>query len=58
MGHTNGNVPNITMTQRYIVGKMSIDSSVMKVFGAYDDLPATEEDMEEFDKKNEEVLTK
>lgn len=53
MGHTNGNVANTAMTQRYIVGKMSIDSNVMKVFGAYDDLPATEEEMEEFDKKNE-----
>lgn len=36
MGHMNGNVPNITMTQRYIVGKLQIDSKVMEVFGAYD----------------------
>ena len=27
-----GNVPNITMTQRYIVGKMKIDASVFKIF--------------------------
>ena len=32
MGHMTGNVPNITMTQRYIVGKMKIDASVFKIF--------------------------
>ena len=37
MGHMNGNLPNTQMTQRYIVGKVEIDSNVMKVFGAYDD---------------------
>lgn len=37
MGHMNGNTPNTQMTQRYIVGKMAIDSNVMRVFGAYDD---------------------
>lgn len=36
MGHMNGNVPNIQMTQRYIVGKMTINSEVMRIFGAYD----------------------
>ncbi len=36
MGHMNGNAPNIIMTQRYIVGRMSITSDVMRVFGAYD----------------------
>lgn len=35
MGHMNGNVPNISMTQRYIVGKMSLDSKVFDVFGLY-----------------------
>lgn len=33
MGHMSGNVPNITMTQRYIVGKMRIDAAVFKLFG-------------------------
>lgn len=36
MGHMNGNTPNVQMTQRYIVGKMSIDSEVLRVFGVYD----------------------
>ena len=35
MGHTNGNVPNIQMTQRYIVGKTSIDDKVYALFGTY-----------------------
>lgn len=37
MGHMNGNVPNIQMTQRYIVGKMKLDYSVFKVFGTDED---------------------
>ena len=49
MGHMHGNTPNIEMTQRYIVGKMSIDSNVMKIFGAYDG------DESEEDDENEEV---
>lgn len=32
MGHMNGNTPNIAMTQRYIVGKLTIDSSVIALF--------------------------
>lgn len=36
MGHMCGNVPNIQMTQRYIVGKMKLDYSVIKLFGADD----------------------
>ena len=36
MGHMSGNVPNISMTQRYIVGKMTLDSKVFDVFGLYD----------------------
>lgn len=36
MGHMNGNVPNIAMTQRYIVGKMQLDAKVFDLFGAYD----------------------
>ena len=56
MGHMSGNTPNIQMTQRYIVGKMRIDSNVLKVFGAYDEYesPVTKEEMDEFDKKSEE----
>ena len=55
MGHMNGNVANIAMTQRYIVGKMHIDSNVLKMFGAYDeyDSPVTKEEMDEFDEKSE-----
>lgn len=37
MGHMSGNVPNIEMTQRYICGKMNINSEVMKLFGCYDE---------------------
>lgn len=37
MGHMCGNVPNIQMTQRYIVGKMKLDYKVIKIFGANDD---------------------
>ena len=36
MGHMTGNVPNISMTQHYIVGKMNIDSKVFELFQAYD----------------------
>lgn len=36
MGHMSGNVPNVSMTQHYIVGKMSIDSKVFELFGAYE----------------------
>ena len=32
MGHMSGNIPNISMTQRYIVGKMKIDPSVFRIF--------------------------
>ena len=35
MGHMNGNVPDIQMTQRYIMGKLKLDSSVFAMFGAY-----------------------
>ena len=31
----NGNVPDIQMTQRYIMGKLKLDSSVFAMFGAY-----------------------
>lgn len=37
MGHMSGNMPNIEMTQRYIVGKMKIDGQVLKLFGVYDE---------------------
>lgn len=36
MGHMNGNTPNIEMTQRYIVGKMTISADVLRLFGALD----------------------
>lgn len=36
MGHMSGNTPNIGMTQRYIVGKMQINSDVLRLFGVYD----------------------
>ena len=36
MGHMSGNVPNVSMTQHYIVGKMKIDSKVFELFQAYD----------------------
>lgn len=45
MGHMNGNVPNINMTQRYIVGKMALDSKVFDVFGLY----ARNEPMSDYD---------
>lgn len=32
MGHTKGNMPNIDMTQRYIVGKMRLDARVFEYF--------------------------
>lgn len=32
MGHFSGNVPNITMTQRYIVGRIPLDASTFKAF--------------------------
>lgn len=37
MGHMSGNVPNISMTQGYIVGKMKLDSKVFDVFGTTTD---------------------
>ena len=52
MGHMNGNVPNITMTQKYIVGKMQIDTNVMKVFGAYDDVPLTDEELDKMEEED------
>jgi integrase len=45
MGHMSGNVPNVSMTQHYIVGKMSIDSRVFDLFGAYEkDEPVSDYD--------------
>lgn len=32
MGHMAGNVPNVTMTQRYIVGSLKIDAKVIAMF--------------------------
>lgn len=32
MGHMSGNMPNITMTQHYIVGKMNLDARVIHLF--------------------------
>lgn len=32
MGHMKGNMPNISTTQRYIVGKMNIDQKVKRLF--------------------------
>ncbi len=36
MGHFTGNTPNVTMTQRYIVGKIKIDASVYHIFQTRD----------------------
>ena len=32
MGHLSGNVPNITMTQRYIVGRIPLDAATFRAF--------------------------
>lgn len=39
MGHMSGNVPNISMTQRYIVGRISLSPDAFRAF----QLPGTEE---------------
>lgn len=54
MGHMNGNVPNIIMTQRYIVGKMSIHPKVFKVFEGYKkDEPVSDYDERHMDYEEE-----
>lgn len=50
MGHMSGNRPNVPMTQRYIVGKISIDKNIMKMFGAYDEIPATDDEKKELNR--------
>ena len=35
MGHISGGKPNVTMTQRYIVGETEINSETMRLFGVY-----------------------
>ncbi len=37
MGHISGNVPNIAMTQRYIVDKLTLDPKVFQIFGTDED---------------------
>ena len=37
MGHTSNGMPNIQMTQRYIVGKTEIDSNTLRLFGVYEE---------------------
>ena len=45
MGHTSNGMPNIQMTQRYIVGKTEIDSNTLRLFGVYEeDLDNGDED--------------
>ncbi len=47
MGHMKGGTPNISMTQRYIIGKPDIDSSTLRIFGIYDeDYPKLKDDEE------------
>lgn len=37
MGHVSGGCPNISMTQRYIVGRPQLTSQTLRVFGVYED---------------------
>lgn len=36
MGHSSGNFPNVTMTQGYVCGKLTLSSDVLQLFGIYD----------------------
>ena len=47
MGHMSGNMPNVQMTQKYIVGKPDLDYKVFRIFGTEEAQPeALQKDLE------------
>lgn len=47
MGHMSGNMPNVQMTQKYIVGKPDLDYKVFRIFGTEEAQPeAMQKDLE------------